>query len=120
MKNDRRAKGERVLRVTEASLRAALLEVLPAAALSGENLFMNSEFNPHELPAHLLSKTSEALLESSHACVEARVELRMPLDGSVGQLFLDLCAEAASADPHRRGPRKLAATLLVQLTDNEA
>ncbi len=115
MKRDRRAEGEKILHNAEHSLREVLLEILPEVAISGEPLFTNLQFNSHALPAHLLSKQGEALFQSASACVEMREALELPVLGSVGQLFLDSCAESASESEHRRGPRKLAAALLERL-----
>ena len=116
MKRDRRAEGVRILQDAEDTLRKMLCEALPEVITSGEALFTNSRFNPHNLPSHLLSKLGEALLGTSTACVEMRAALGLPTRESVGQLFLDACAEAASSDEQRRGPRRLAAALLERLT----
>ena len=115
MKRDRQAEGERILREAEGTLRESLLEVLPGVVESGEQLFFNSQFNPHDLPPHHLSKQAEAFLQTSLACVEMREALELPVEGSVADLFLASCKEAASSNEHRRGPRKLAAALLGRL-----
>jgi len=118
MKRNRRAEGESILQSAENTLRDSLLEILPMAAETGEPLFTNSRFNPHGLPAHLLSKQAEALLEISLACVEMREALNLPVDGSIGNLYLLACEESASSNEHRRGPRKLAASLLEHLCND--
>ena len=115
MKRDRRAEGEKILHGTEHSLRDVLLEILPEVVTSGEPIFTNSQFNPHALPSHHLSKQGEALFQSASACVEMREALDFPVAKSVGQLFLDSCAESASTNEQRRGPRKLAAALMEKL-----
>jgi hypothetical protein len=115
MKRNRRAEGEAILRRAENTLRESLAEILPEVVASGEPLFFNSQFNPHSLPAHLLSKDGEALLQASSACVEMREALGLPGEGSVAELFLASCTEAASSNPHRRGPKQLAAALLERL-----
>ena len=116
MKRERQAEGERILRGAESTLRSSLLEILPEVIVSGEPVFTNFQFNPSALPTHLLSKQGEALFQSSTACVEMREALGLPVPGTVGQLFIEACVEAASSNEHRRGPRKLATSLLEQLT----
>jgi hypothetical protein len=115
MKRNRRPKGEEILRGAENTLRESLMEILPEVVESGEQLFFNSQFNPHNLPPYHLSKRGEALLETSLACIEMRETLELPVEGSVGELFIASCKEAASSNEHRRGPRKLAAALLERL-----
>ena len=115
MKRDRQIEGEKMLRDAESNLRKELLDVLPEIMESGTSFFFNSHFNPFQLPAHHLSKLSEAMIESSLACVEMREALGLPVEGSPGRLFIEACEESASSDDHRRGPRKLAAALLARL-----
>ena len=119
MKLDRRTEGEGILRNAETNLRESLLEILPIVAKTGQQLFMNSRFNPHSLPTHNLSKQAEALLETSLACVEMREALRLPVAGTVGNLYLVACEESASSNEHRREPRKLAAAIL-ELLNHDA
>lgn len=45
---------------------------------------------------------------SARCCAELRAELGLEADVGVSGYFLAACDEAASAHPHRRGPRKLA------------
>lgn len=115
MKRDRRKQGELLLKETEASLREALLFILPQVAISGEQIFLNSEFNPTRLPKHQLSEKAEALLEASRLCIQVRESLNLPLSDSVGHLYLSACTESASADEHRRGPRRLSADMLEKI-----
>jgi hypothetical protein len=56
------------------------------------------------------------LLQTSLACVEMRGALGLPVAGSVGDLFLASCREASNSNPHRLGPRRLAAELLERLS----
>jgi hypothetical protein len=115
MKRDRQAEGARMLKEAETALRQSLLDMLPRTVEVGDLLFANSQFNPSRLPAHHLSARAEALLDAATACVELREALALPVTGSVGHLYLSACAECASLDEQRRGPRKLAAALLEQL-----
>jgi hypothetical protein len=116
MKRDRDSEAQSVLSCAEASLKAELLEVLPSVVQTGDALFTNSFHNPHGFQAAHISPRAEALHQQARGCVEAREVLRLPLLQSVGQLFLSACDEASSLDPHRRGPRKLASSLLERLS----
>ncbi len=104
------------MRAAEATLRESLVEFLPSVVKSGGHLFTNSHYNPHKLPPYHFSKKAEALIDFSLAIVEMREALGLPVAGSVGQLFIDSCEENASSNEHRRGPRKLAAALLANLS----
>lgn len=116
MKRDRVVEAETSLRAAEARLRALLLAVLPKVALSEASLFTNRAHNPHGLPISTLWPQAEALHAEALFCLEAREALGFPTANSTGQLFLAACEEAASSNEHRRGPRKLAASLLEQLS----
>ncbi len=104
-----------MLREAEKNLRVSLMEMLPEVVASSEIIFFNSRFNPHGLAPHKLSPLGEALFESASACLELREALGLPAAGSVGELFFASCREAASDNPHRLGPRRLAAVLLERL-----
>ena len=115
MKSDVRAKQARdTLDAEEASLRARLLAVLPSVARDGGQLFTNSMNSVGEI-ARYSHPDVDALLASAEACVELRESLGLEGEGEVAGYFLAACREAASADPHRRGPRKLAEWLLAKL-----
>lgn len=111
-RRSQREKGEARLAASEAMLRSSLLEVLPSVADSGGALFFNSKYNVHNSPKHSLSDEAEAFLNLALACIDLRKHLGLPLEGSVGWLFLDACEESSSQSEHRRGPRKLAQSLL--------
>ena len=104
------------LNAEEAKLRQHLLHVLPEAAESGSSVFTNSEFNPSGLPTHLFRSDAESLLNSARECVRLREVVGLQTEGSVGAIFLEACQENASSDPQRRGPRKLAASVLQALS----
>lgn len=103
------AKLERRLIQEEAQLRERLLAALPTTASTGYDLFTNS----HSAPAWLAHRfaDNDDLLSAAEQCIGWRDALGLRVDGSVGQLYLAGCAESASTDPHRRGPRKLATWL---------
>ena len=112
MKTSRVEKLELELEAEESQLRERLLRVLPEAAVSGSNVFTNSEFNPSNWPPHLFRSDAESLLQSARACMGLRNAIGLDPAGSVGHLFLSACEENGSRSEQRRGPRKLAASLL--------
>src|SRR5690242_11367952 len=106
MKASRLSKLEIQLEAAEVSLLGLLMEILPRVGRSGEMLFFNSQFSPSTHRAHWLPSESEQLLSLAQQSVSLRGELGLPLLGSVGQLYLSACSEAAnSANENRRGPR---------------
>ena len=112
MKRDTRAsQAHAALDAEEASLRSSLLALLPSVARDGAQLFLNST-NTHGESAHYCHRDADALLASAEACVKLRESLSLGGEGDVAGYFLAACREAASDDPHRRGPRKLAEWLL--------
>lgn len=115
MKRDRQAEGEKLLQRAEDNLRESLIEILPEVVASGESIFFNSRFNPHGFAPHVLSRQGEALFQSASACLKVREALGLSSAGSVGELFLTCCREAASDNPQRLGPRRLAADLMERL-----
>jgi hypothetical protein len=110
-------KFELQLESAETRFRERLLSLLPDAAISGSNLFTNSHFNPSGLRPHHFRSDAEALLADARECIGLREKLDLPVQGSVGQLFLAACEENASKNAQRRGPRRLAESLLAQLSD---
>jgi len=116
MNDPRLRKQEAQLRATETQLASMLAAVLPRVANSGELIFFNSEYIPPEVQPHWLPQESEELFDLAHASVSLREELGEQVLGSVGQLFLSACSEAAnSSNANRRGPRQLATWLLSEL-----
>ncbi|MDP3835735.1 MAG: hypothetical protein Q8Q82_17395 [Hydrogenophaga sp.] len=115
MKTDRAEKKERALHQAEADLRAALQKLLPEAAKTGLPVFVNSRFRPEGMPSAALLTAAEGFLVSAQECVRLRQEIGLPIESSIGHVYLSMCSESASTDPHRRGPRKLAEALLEQL-----
>jgi hypothetical protein len=115
MKTSQVEKFELLLAGEEDKLRRHLVRVLPEAADTGSSVFTNSEFNPSNLPAHLFRSDAETLLQNARECVRLRDLIGLSLEDSVGAKFLAACEEHASNDPQRRGPRKLALSLLEAL-----
>jgi hypothetical protein len=115
MKRDRISEAEGLLREAEATLRAVLLERLPEVADSGGSLFINSDFMPRGFPRSKVFGEGPALYGNAQSCVALRESLRLPVEGSVGALFIAACAENASEGENRLGPRRLALSLLENL-----
>lgn len=115
MKTSKLDKLEHELVAEEAKLREHLLRILPEVAESGSSVFTNSEFNPSKLPAHMFRTDAESLLGRARECIRLREALGVDLAGSVGAIFLAACEEHGSKDPQRRGPRRLASSLLLAL-----
>jgi len=107
----------RQLESTERQFRDRLLALLPEAAKTGSPVFTNTTFNPHNVRPHLFRADADELLEDARACLRLREQLDLPALGSVGDLFIEACRESADLDnPHRRGPRRLAQSLLDTLS----
>jgi hypothetical protein len=92
MINKRTEKLKRQLFAMEEDLRAHLLSVLPEAVESGTDYFTNSDFNPQN---QSIDSQTEALLHLAKESLSLRDQLQLPKQGSVGELYLDACAEAA-------------------------
>jgi hypothetical protein len=115
MKRDRLAEAERLLNETESSLRAMLIAALAEVADTGGALFVNSEFVPPGFPKSKVFGKGEAFYRNARSCLELRQTLRLPTADTVGALFLEACAENASAREDRLGPRRLATALMERL-----
>jgi len=116
MKSKQEKKLNKQLASTEAELKEKLLNVLPSATETGADLFSNSQFNPHKLnPAHLLPE-AEKFLTLAKESISLRNQLGLQVKGSVGDLYLNACAELADLkNQHRRGPRRLASWMLEEI-----
>ncbi|WP_457098196.1 hypothetical protein [Lysobacter sp. P5_B9] len=121
MKASRQDKLETQLAAAEGELLELLAIALPYTAQHGDMLFFNSSFYPAYLGSHQLGERNELLLSLASESVALREQLGLPVIGSVGQLFLSACSEAANtANDNRRGPRQLAAWLLGELGPNNS
>jgi hypothetical protein len=116
MKTSQIEKLDLELEAEESRLRRDLLRVLPEAARNGLNVFTNSAFNPSNLRPQLFRSDTEGLLQSARECIRLRAAIGVDATGSVGSLFLAACAENASKNEQRLGPRRLAASLLHALS----
>ncbi|WP_266160702.1 hypothetical protein [Dyella silvatica] len=109
-------KREAQLEATEGLLLALLEQVLPRIVDSGEMLFYHADFMPLAEQARWLPPECEVLLPLVKDSMVLRHELGLAVSGSMGELYLSACREAADVDnEHRRGPRRLAAWLLGEL-----
>ena len=121
MNTVRQAALERQLSVSEAALIERLLEILPRVVESGENIFLGGRFLPAHYHERWVSSLGTELLEIADDCIAQRNALAAPSETSVGALYLSVCTESADMrNGNRRGPRRLAAFLLSQLTSNGA
>lgn len=112
----RTEKLNRQLASTEGGLQTQLLIVLPNAVKSGADYFTNSAFNPQDLLSAHMQPDAEKFLRLAEESLALRDQLHLPRQGSVGDLYLMACSEAADlSNEHRRGPRKLAAWLSQEL-----
>ena len=79
--------------------------------------FFSDEYNPHDLPAHLLFKETGELLQLARQSIALRELLVMAIDRCIGQLFIAACEENADLENHQRlGPKRLAARLLDEIS----
>jgi hypothetical protein len=115
MKTSRLDKLKLEMESQEKRLESHLRRILPEAAESGANPFTNSEFNPSALLTHQFHPDAESLLESAQECIRLRNQIGIDTAASVGALFLEACKENGSKNEQRRGPRKLAAALLLAI-----
>ena len=121
MNASRHDKLEAQLADTERELLELLAEALPYTAQHGDMLFFNSEFHPDYVRPPQIAERNEQLLSLSIDVVALRERIGLPVLGSVGQLFLSACSEAANTvNDNRRGPRQLATWLLGELGPNNS
>jgi len=121
MKASRQAKFETQLAAAETALLELLATALPHTAQSGDMLFFNSSFCPDTIQPHWLAEENETLLSLAQESVSLREQVGLPVLGSVGQLFLSACSEAANtSNDNRRGPRQLATWLISELGPNNS
>ena len=121
MKASHQEKLEIQLADTESELLAMLASALPHTAQHGDMLFFNSQFCPDYIQQHQISERNDALLSLSGESIALRERIGLPVLGSVGQLFLSACSEAANlSNGNRRGPRQLATWLLGELGPNNS
>jgi len=121
MRASRQDKQETQLAATECELLELLSVALPFTAQHGNMLFFNSAFHPDYIRPHQIEERNELLLSLSNESGALRDQIGLPVLGSVGQLFLSACSEAANtSNGNRRGPRQLAAWLLGELGSNNS
>ena len=120
MKASRIAKLEQHLAAVEMQLYSQLAVVLPRVVASGESLFFNSQHLPENFRAHWLPSEAEPLFLLSRECIDLREQLALGTAGSLAAAYLSACAEASSRNPHRRGPRQLAESLLSEVAARAA
>ena len=100
----------------EQELAERLRPLLTRAVERGLDLFTNQHNLPEGIAYHPAWAVNTECFEQAQTCAELRRSLQLPATG-VAHAFLVCCAESHSADPHRRGPRKLAQWLLSQMPE---
>jgi len=89
-----------------------ILQNANRAGETGEDLFTNSDFNPHNILSAHFHQEAEKLLSLSNECISLQEQASIDASDSIAQLYLTACFELADlTNEHRRGPRKLAAWL---------
>lgn len=114
----RRQKQSARLHTIELDLRRRLTEALERVA-RGENtlFFTTAEYNPFQLPAHMLPSVTAELSELASEALSLRLALGETIRGSVGEVFQDALCRAGDTSSHNRlGPIRHARELLTQLT----
>jgi len=113
----RREKQRARLSAIETELQRRLVDALKRVARGEDSLFFTTaEFNPFNLPAHMLPKGSTELSELALESLRLRESLGDSPNGSVAEMFRASLREAsATADHNRLGPARLAAKLLDEL-----
>jgi hypothetical protein len=117
MKPARAEKLQADLEATEAELRRLLQKHLPGAMDRDCLFFFNSEYKPPkwDMPDRYIHNYQEEILQLANESLALRRELVLPTQNTPAALFLAACAESASDNPQRRGPRNLAKWLLDQI-----
>lgn len=117
MKVSRAEKLRADLSQIEAELLRLLKKHLPGANDGDSLFFFNSEYKPPkwDMPDRYISDDQEQILQIAKQSLTLRRELILPTENTPAALFLAACAESASNNPQRRGPRKLATWLLKKL-----
>lgn len=113
----RREKQLEQLSRIESELRRRIENALEQVAQGHNSLFFHmQEFNPHNLPEHMLPKESEELSETASEALRLRQVLGKPVEGSVAFAFRRALQRATDlADHHRPGPVRMAEGLLAEL-----
>ena len=106
------------LDMLEAELLRKLIAQLKIVADGKDTLFFTTaEFNPFDLPQHMLSPVAEELSELSLEAIRLRELLGEPDEQSVGHVFRRALREATDISNHQRlGPIRRAAQLLAALS----
>lgn len=112
---------EKLLDSSEQGLSFRLLEILPGVVTSGSMMFFPAQFRPETIMPHWVPAEAEELYEAATQCLDLRGKLGVDSAGSVGQLYLATCEEAANGSDHNRlGPRRLAERLLLQVQQTQS
>ena len=118
----RKEKQAERLAALESELRSRLMTALESVAAGKNTLFfMTYEFNPHNLPEHMLASGTAHLSDLASQALELSAILDDPGGAPVATVFRRYLARANSiADHHRPGPARLAQEMLDELKTLEA
>lgn len=122
MKNTRAEKQQADLNRIEAELCRLLKKHLPGAMDRNCLFFFNSEYKPPkwDMPERYIRDYQEEILQLAKESLTLRRELVLPTENTPAALFLAACAESASDNEQKRGPRKLAKWLLDGIEEIDA
>jgi hypothetical protein len=112
MKNSRPTEGEALVAKTEKSLREAIIDLMESSSSGGAALLINNRYFPNLAKTGEFVEAAEALEESASSCVDLRINLGLPVVGSVGTLFLDASQELCTSEQHLNDPIPLCEALL--------
>jgi hypothetical protein len=118
----RKEKQAERLAVLESELRSRLMTELQSVAWGKNTLFfVTAEFNPHDLPEHMLARGTAELTDLASEALELAANLYAYEGAPVAALFRRYIARANNiADHHRPGSARLAQEMLDELKKLEA
>lgn len=91
------------------------------ASETGEDLFTNSDYNPHNILSAHFHKLAEKLLKLARESLNLQEQASINPGDSIANLYLSACSESANLNnKQRRGPRKLAAWLHKEVSKHNA
>jgi len=118
----RKEKQAERLAALESDLRSRIMTELASVA-GGKNtlFFVTAEFNPHDLPEHMLGRGTAELSDIASEALELSVLLDDPEAAPIAALFRRYLVRANDlADHHRPGSAQLAQEMLDELKTLEA
>ena len=91
------------------------------ASDTGEDIFTNSDYNPHNILSAHFHQDAVKLLSLANESINLQEQALIDATGSISQLYLTACLELADlTNEQRRGPRKLAEWLFQEVSKQNA